>query len=451
MKYIHRNIDTELLQWKESELHKPLLIRGARQIGKSSSVRHLGSTFSSFVEVNFDKQPELKAIFAQNLSPKRIVQELSAIFMTNIVPGQTLLFFDEIQECVGAITSLRYFWEEMPELHVIAAGSLLEFTLKDISSFGVGRIRSMYMFPMTFTEFLQASNSFIANAVAEANESNPLSPTIQNALIDQYKSYILVGGMPEAVSEWIKSGNYLKCRVIHEDIVRTYEIDFAKYGSRFNPTLLRNTLHSVVRQLGSKFIYSRVGEGYRTEAVKEALHLLTLACLIVPVYATAANGLPLEAETKQGFVKYLYLDSGLLLAMQNIQSNNIGEITSEILTATANELTNKGAITEMIAGNELMRNNGPYYPQQLYYWIKEDRNSNAEVDYVIAKNGKILPIEVKSATKGGMKSLRVFMEAKHLTRAVRISLEPFGNIKEGDAEIKIIPLYSIKSLYNTTF
>lgn len=447
MKYLVRNIDAELLGWKEANAHKPLLIRGARQIGKSSSVRHLGATFDSFVEVNFDKRPELKSIFTHNLSPDRIVRELSAIFMTEIQPGKTLLFIDEIQECEGAITALRYFWEEMPQLHVVAAGSLLEFTLNEISSFGVGRIRSMYMFPMTFNEFLRASNAFLANAVDSASIDNPLSDAMQEALVQQYKSYLLVGGMPEAVGEWVESGNYLRCREIHEDIVRTYEVDFAKYAKRVNPTLLRQTLHSVVRQLGSKFIYARVGDGYRAEAVKEALNLLTLACLIVPVCATAANGLPLEAETKSGFVKYLYLDSGLLLAMQNIQSSNISEISAEILTATAGDLVNKGALTEMVAGNELIRNNGSYYPPQLYYWVKEDRNSNAEIDYIIAKRGKILPIEVKAGVKGGMKSLHILMESKHLTKAVRLSLEPFGVIKERNAEIAVVPLYSVKSVY----
>ncbi len=447
MNYLPREIDAELLKWKDSASHKPLLIRGARQIGKSSSVRHLGSTFESFVEVNFDKRPELKSIFSHNLSPQRIVAELSAIFMIEIRPGNTLLFIDEIQECVGAITALRYFREEMPDLHVIAAGSLLEFTLKDIASFGVGRIRSLYMYPMTFGEFLQATNPILATNVATASIASPLSSVAHDATIEQFKSYMLVGGMPEAVNAWVKSGDYLICREIHEDIVHTYEIDFAKYGSRVNPSLIRQTLHSVVRQLGSKFIYSRVGDGYRSEAVKEALELLTLACLITPVRATSANGLPLEAEQKSGFVKYLYLDSALMLAIQNMQTNNIGLITSEILTATASELVNKGAMTEMIAGNELIRNNSLFYSPQLHYWVKEDRTSNAEVDYLIAKNGSILPIEVKAGVKGGMKSLRVYMEAKDLHSAVRLSLEPFNTITEGVNNINIIPLYSVVSVY----
>lgn len=446
MNYIPRKIDAELLKWKVSSPHKPLLIRGARQIGKSSSVRNLGATFESFVEVNFDKRPELKSIFSHNLSPQRIIAELSAVFTINIRPGETLLFIDEIQECEGAITALRYFREELPELHVIAAGSLLEFTLKDIASFGVGRIRSMFMYPMTFDEFLHASNPILARAVADASVARPLGRVLHEAAVEQYKSYMLVGGMPEAVNAWVENGDYLQCREIHEDIVRTYEIDFAKYGRRVNPTLIRQTLHSVVRQLGSKFIYSRVGEGFRSEVVKEALELLTLACLITPVYATSANGLPLEAELKQGFVKYLYLDPGLLLAMQNMQANNIGEMSAEILTSTARDLVNKGPMTEMIAGNELIRDNGPFSSPQLYYWVKEDRTSNAEVDYLIVKNGTILPIEVKAGVKGGMKSLRVFMEAKKLNVAVRLSLEPFGAIAEGNSQISIIPLYSIRSV-----
>lgn len=448
MEYIPRNIDRQLKEWKDSRRHKPLLLRGARQVGKSSSIRHLGSTFDNFVEINFEQRPEIKRIFEENLVAKVIVSKLTSIVDSPIIPGKTLLFFDEIQECPAAITSLRYFWEEIPDLHVIAAGSLLEFALNEISTFGVGRIRSMFMYPLSFDEFLRAQGSgLLADSLSHASPANPPDPVQSDKLVDTFRTYIMVGGMPEAVATWIDTRSYIECRRIHNDIISTYEIDFAKYSSKISPTLLRLTLRSVVNQIGCKFVYSRVGGDYRAQNVREALSLLSLAGIIVPVTASSANGLPLEAEERSGYTKYLYLDSGLLLAIQNMMLDNIEQTSMDILTDSAADLVNKGPLTEMIAGNEIIRNRPADMPPMLYYWLRENKNSTAEVDYIISYRGKILPIEIKAGVKGGMKSLRIFLESKGLKRGIRMSLEPFGTFVADGATIDIIPLYAVKNLF----
>ena len=215
--YYNRLIDKALLDWKKDPDHKSLLIRGARQVGKSSAVRHLGESFDYFLEVNLERDKETKALFGDNLDVKKICTVLSAIYNVPVVPGKTLLFIDEIQESERAISALRFFYEDFPELHVIAAGSLLEFALRELPSFGVGRIRSLFMYPFSFDEFLEADGN--PQLVSYKNEmsdvDNPLPTPLHTKLIEALRSYFLVGGMPEAVRSWVVDHNFLKCSQIH--------------------------------------------------------------------------------------------------------------------------------------------------------------------------------------------------------------------------------------------
>ncbi len=447
MAYYERNIDGELLKWKASVHHKPILLRGARQVGKSSSVRRLGECFEHFVEINFERQPQMAQLFKSDLSALPIVSSIASLVGKPIVAGKTLLFFDEIQQCPEAISALRYFWEDMPDLHIIAAGSLLEFTLQDISSFGVGRIHSLYMYPLSFDEFIRAQGfGHLLEAKRGASVDNPLPELLHEKLVDLFRIYIMVGGMPEAVATWIDTHDYLSCQRVHAEIVQAYEVDFGKYGKKVNPSLLRQTLRSVVHQIGSKFVYSHVGQDIRSSVVKEALDLLRLAGLIIPVYATTGNGFPLGTGVSGNIVKYLYIDSGLLLAILSLDMGNISELTEQILLGTAPDLVNKGSLTEMSAGLEIIKYMPPERRPELYYWVKEARNSLAEVDYVMMKSMKILPIEVKAGRQGGMKSLYTFMELKNITGAVRTSLENFGVILRDKCRIEIFPLYALANL-----
>lgn len=451
--YFKRLIDGYLEQWAKKRDHKPMLLRGARQVGKSTAVRHLGETFDNFVEINFEKQPEYKVVFKGNLVVSRIVSEISAMCAMPITPGKTLLFLDEIQECQDAIMSLRFFKEDMPGLHVIAAGSLLEFALAELPTFGVGRIHSMYMYAMTFDEYLEANGeTLLLDYKRKASPDQPLPEPLHNKLIALIRSYFLVGGMPEVVGKWVETHDYLQCQEVQDDIISGYEDDFPKYRKKVDPVLLRLTLRSAALQVAKKFSYSEVGGGYRTDEVKKALEMLLLAGICTQVVRTDANGLPLGSESDMGYRKILMLDSGLMLRLLNMSSVDISKITSEILTDNPADLVNKGPLAEMVAGLEMLRYKLPNLRHELYYWVRLAKNSQAEVDYIEAKGG-VLPIEVKAGMKGGMKSLWIFMREKNLTSAIRCSLENFSRFDYVDTDasnairkVEICPLYALSNL-----
>lgn len=451
--YFKRLIDGYLEQWAKRSDHKPMLLRGARQVGKSTAVRHLGMTFDNFVEINFEKQPEYKKVFESNLVVSRITSEISAMSATPIIPGKTLLFFDEIQECQEAIMSLRFFREDMPQLHVIAAGSLLEFALAELPTYGVGRIHSMYMYPMTFDEYLEANGeTILLDYKRKASPSEPLPESLHDKLTALIRSYFLVGGMPEVVGKWVETHDYLQCQEVQDDIISGYENDFPKYRKKIDPILLRLTMRSAALQVTKKFSYAEVGKGYKTDDVKKALEMLLLAGICIQVVRTDANGLPLGGEADLSYRKILILDPGLLLRLLNMASIDVSRITSEILTEDATELVNKGPMAEMVAGLEMLRYKTPNLRHDLYYWARRAKNSQAEIDYIEVKGG-ILPVEVKAGMKGGMKSLWIFMREKGITSAVRCSLENFGAFQYIDAEasdavrsVEIYPLYALSNL-----
>ena len=239
MEYIVRQIDKLLLEWKNAENHKPLLLRGARQVGKTASVRQLAKQFNYFIEVNFEKDDQelnVKEIFQKGLHPKRICDELSVIYDRPIVPDRTLLFLDEIQSCKEAIAALRYFYEDYPELHIIAAGSLLEFALQDLQSFGVGRVRSLYMYPFSFDEYLRAmKKSLLADAILNASPDNPLSDALHKNALQQFFTFLYLGGMPEVVAKYAQGGALLDCMEILNDLTFSFYDDFAKYKEKFSP------------------------------------------------------------------------------------------------------------------------------------------------------------------------------------------------------------------------
>ena len=452
--YFKRAIDIKLREWADSSTRKPILLRGARQVGKSTVVDNLGKSFESFVKINFERQPEYNTVFSSNLDVRRIVSQLAAISGKPIEEGTTLLFFDEIQMCPEAIMSLRFFKEELPGLHVIAAGSLLEFALEELPTFGVGRIHSMFMYPMTFDEFLNANGEeLLIKARNEASSETPLPEPLHEKLVSLFRTYILVGGMPEVVASWVANHDYLHCQELQDDIIVSYEDDFSKYKKKVDPNLLRATLSSVAFQTGKKFTYSEVGGGYRTNDIKKALDMLMLAGLCMPVTRTDANGVPLGSQADETYRKFLIFDSGIMLRILKMTLGNITELTTEILTENTANLVNRGQLAELIAGLELLRYQSPNIRSDLYYWTRLAKNAQAEIDYIIPFERKILPIEVKAGTKGGMKSLWIFMREKHIENAIRCSLENFGSFDYTDEEdhnairkVSICPLYAISML-----
>lgn len=382
-----------------------------------------------------------------------IVQKIAIYINVPIEEGKTLLFLDEIQECPEAIMALRFFKEDYPGLHVIAAGSLLEFTLQELPTFGVGRIHTLFMYPMTFDEFLNANNeNGLISMKRQADSQHPLDAAFHEKLIEYFRIYLLVGGMPEAVLAWIKTHNFNQCSHIQEDIILTYEDDFSKYKKRVSPDLLRTTLHGICHQPGEKITFKQISADYRSSQIREAVRLLTLAGLVIPVIATSGNGIPLDAEANEKNMKILLLDSGLLLSVLQLEGNLAQHLVELIMTGSPQDLVNKGGLVEMVAGLELLRNKPCVQRQKMFYWEKSG-NSIAEIDYLDTFHLKVTPIEIKSGTQGGMKSLWQFMREKRLTEAIRCSFENFGEFTYTDPQadnaerhITIIPLYALDNL-----
>lgn len=452
--YYKRIADKELLEWAQAKEHKPLLLRGARQVGKSTAIRHLGERFEVYLEINFEKQPIYRTLFDKDLDVKRIIPLMAAMSEKEITPGKTLLFLDEIQFCPKAIMALRFFKEDMPDLHVVAAGSLLEFALEELPTFGVGRIRSLFMYPMTFDEFLMANGAMmLMDRRDKASPSNPLDEMLHEKLIEYLRIFILVGGMPECVKKWVETHDFLQCQQIQDDILSGYEDDFPKYKKVINPKLLRDTLGSVATQAGSKFVYAQVPGEYKATEVRGALEMLIKAGLIIPVTHSDSNGLPLGGSCNTKTRKMLLMDTGLMLRLESMNTGDTRGITTHILTSRAADLVNKGSIAEMLFGLEYLHYAATNIRMDLFYWVRQARNSLAEIDYVIPCGGNVMPVEVKAGVQGGMKSLWEFMREKKSTQAIRCSLENYGKIEYVDEKaegtvrhVNIFPLYAVSSI-----
>jgi hypothetical protein len=436
MAYYKRDIEEELIRWKNDNERQPLLIRGARQVGKSSVVRNFSSQFKSYVEVNFEQDSEVQRVFEGNLRPKAICEQLSVLYETTIIPGETLLFFDEIQSCLPAISSLRFFYEQYPELHVIAAGSLLEFALAELPSYGVGRVSSVFLYPFSFGEFLRAASAeLLRKSIAEASPQQPLSEAIHTKALELYKQFLVLGGMPKVISSYFSGGDLLSCQRVLDGLISAYEDDFTKYKKRSSPMFIRMVFRSVVEQNGQKFVYNKALPDANHLQVKDALELLTMAGMILPITHSAANGVPLGAEINPKMRKFIVFDSGIF---QRI----LGLKLSEVLLRNDFDSINKGALAELNVGLELVKSASCYQRQNLYYWHREAKSSNAEVDYLIQVDTRILPIEVKAGTKGSMQSLKIFMDLKSTEKGIRVSQENFSTYQN----IEVYPLYAIANL-----
>ena len=434
---MRRQISEALLDWKTDQNRKVLLLRGARQVGKTFIVRELAKEFKNFVEINFEKNSDLQSLFDQNLDPERICTSLSAYYRMPIIEGETLLFFDEIQSCPKAIQSLRFFYESKPGLHVIAAGSLLEFALYGITSWGVGRIRSLYMYPMSFDEFLLANQEdALIELKKEASAENPLNQAIHDRLKEYLRYFLMIGGMPETVQTFINNRADMKSvQNVLADIATSYYDDFAKYKRRIPLLRLREVMNSVVYQAGGKYIYSKAGSLSNPAQAKEALDLLEMAGLVYKVFHSSGQGVPLGSEVNFKKFKCLLHDSGI---SQQIAGLRI----TDLIIAENIDMLNKGNIAESFAGLELIKYSQANEKHQMYYWHREKRGSNAEVDYLLEQENEIVPVEVKSGSTGKMQSLNLFINERKSSKGIRISLENFTQY----GKITVIPLYAVSNL-----
>jgi len=390
--YFKRNIDAVLTSWSEKKERKPLLLRGARQVGKTSAARILGRQFRHYVEINFDSDEQVGSFFNQNLEPAELCNRLSVYKKTPIIPGETLLFFDEIQNCIPAIKTLRYFYEKYPEQHLIAAGSLVEFALEEIPSFGVGRIHSVHMYPFSFYEFLGAmGDEVLADACRNAKPEKPLPDPVHNQLLDRLKIFLLIGGMPESLARYTKNRNLLQSHEVLEDLLNTFRDDFSKYRSRMPSLILNEVFNSVMHQSEGKFIYEKAAIDVKNTQVKQALDLLIMAGLAHPVTHSDANGIPLGAEINPKYRRIIPCDTGIFMHILGIEK-------SEILLADDFKNINRGTVAEIFTGLELLKKSGNHSQQQLYCWHREKAQSSAQIDYLIQRGQDIIPIEVKSRT-----------------------------------------------------
>lgn len=431
-----RDIEDVLNQWKNDSQRMPLLVRGARQVGKSFTVTRFGETeFKNLVIVNFEQQPQYKNCFS-TLIPKEIIETISVLSRQDITPGSTLLFLDEIQDCPGAITALRYFYEQMPELHVIAAGSLLEFTLwQENLRMPVGRVQYLYMKPLSFLEFLDALGEGKSRKIIETVEwDRAINPAIHDHLISLVKKYAITGGMPAVVSEYINSGDLGRCQRIQSTIILTYRDDFGKYASSVKHKYLQKIFYAVPKMVGKKFKYSQVDDGMQSRDLKEALELLEKAGIVYRVKRTGGNGLPLEANANERHFKTVFLDIGLM--------QNMSGLSSETLMEEDFINVNAGAISEQFVAQELLAYRDHYVEPSIYYWAREARNSNAELDYLIPCYSYAMPVEVKAGKTGTLRSMHMFLEKYPAPVGIRVSSQAYNNVPP----ILSVPFYGIQSI-----
>ena len=320
----------------------------------------------------------------------------------------------------------------MPELHVIAAGSLLEFALQKIPSYAVGRVRSMYMYPFSFEEFLQAMERHILlEKFLSASPENPISEEIHKKLTDLFLHFLVIGGMPEVVSKYASGGSLLECQHILDELTETFFNDFSKYKQRTPATRLEEVFSAVIAQTAQKFTYSQASTSANQVQLKESIELLKMSGLVYWATHTSANGLPLAAETNPRYRKLMIFDTGIYQRFLRLDLANM-------LLDQKIEQINKGAIAEMFVGIELVKAQNNRLPAELYYWQREKGGSTAEVDYVSPVGQEIVPIEVKAGTKGAMQSMFLFLQEKQRPYGIRCSMENFGMFQN----IKIYPLYA---------
>jgi predicted AAA+ superfamily ATPase len=429
-----RLIDHYLLAWKTDPYRKALIIRGARQVGKTYAMRQLGKTFEHFVEVNFESSPKLGEIFKEDLDPTRILLELAAALKSPpLVPGKSLLFFDEIQMAPNAITALRYFYEKLPELHIAAAGSLLDFAIQRVG-IPVGRVQSLYMYPMSFIEFLGATKeNFILNALLNHNSSQQISVFTHNNLLKSLGHYLAIGGMPKAIEVWITTQNLLHCASTHQSLLSSYRQDFYKYAKTNQIDYLTSLFESIPLQLGKKFKYSEIEGNYRSRELSPGLELLCTANVAQKVWHSAGNGVPLGAQKNLSDFKVILVDIGLSQALLGLQ------LGDWILNKEA-AFVNKGELVEAFVGQEMLVYTDPLYYPQLYYWNRHRDGGSAELDYLLAKNQHVIPVEVKSGKGSTLKSMHLFLEKNTSSPyGVRFSTQNYSLHEK----VHSYPLYAI--------
>ncbi len=403
-----------LTRWLQNKNRKPLIIRGARQVGKSTLVQLFAAQHSmTLLTANLERYPTLANTFASN-DPEKILQQIEALPRMPAVDAQALLFLDELQAVPEAIPALRYFYEDRPQLPVVCAGSLLEFVLAAHQfSMPVGRVQYLHMGPMTFSEFLLAlGEDKLYQVVTEYQLGNEIGEVAHQRLLQLLRSYYFVGGMPEAVAAFAETRSYQSVSDVHNSIIETYRDDFPKYGKNRDQNRMLDVFNFAARNVGVKVKYSNISREDQSAVLKKDLELLCMARVISKVVHSHCSGLPLQASLEEKVYKLLFLDVGLMNAICGLNWRTLSQFDDL-------KLVNEGAIAEQFIGQHLQALLAESPNRELTYWLREGRSANAELDFIVALEGQIIPVEVKAGASGSMKSLHQFMAEKQAPFAVR--------------------------------
>ncbi len=446
-----RESEEYLKHWFFKRKRKPLVIRGARQVGKSTLVRNFCKYNEiELIELNLEKYKQLNKLF-ETKNIKEICKEIEFITDKELSkPDQKVLFFDEIQATPEAIACLRYFYEELPDLAVISAGSLLEFTLsKHNYSMPVGRIEYLYLGPMNFMEFLEANKKTKLIEYINKNDFEYFSETAHEQLSLLLRDFIIVGGMPEAISTFLDTESLKDVVDVHLSIIETYQDDFAKYATHSQLTMLETVFKYVPRFLGNKIKYSNIDSNAQSREVKTAINLLIKAGVINKVKCSNGTGIPLGAEVNSKKYKLYFLDIGLVNTICGVKHLNLETLKNV-------RFINEGNIAEQFIAQHLFFSNLLNAKPELFYWLREGKSKNAEIDFLISINNKIVPVEVKSGKSGSLKSLHQFIKQKKSKTACRFDLNKPSKQKVDisipndncnvNFELISLPLYNVVKL-----
>lgn len=414
----------DLKKWKESPERKPLIIRGARQVGKTWLMKEFGqSCYDNYVYFNFDEEDELKSVFEVNKNPQRIIELLSMIAGEKIAPGKTLVIFDEVQECPEALNTLKYFKEKANEYHVIAAGSLLGTLLAQPKSYPVGMVNLLDLYPLTFDEFLEATEPALFSYYNSIQKGQSIEEIFHNRLLESYNNYLIIGGMPECVASWINYRDPASVSRIQRELIEIYENDFSKHNGKVNSGRILMVFRSIVSQLAKsneKFIYGAVRQGARARDFEEAIEWLVSAGMLNRIYNVSKMEHPLSAFDKLDQFKLFLFDTGLLKHMAGVDN-------SAILLKSDYQF--KGALTENYVLQQLR---GQFEVEPRYYSDKR-----GEIDFVLQNGVEIIPVEVKGGEDKSAPSFKRYIAEHHPEHAIRFSKLGYRR----DGEITNIPLY----------
>jgi predicted AAA+ superfamily ATPase len=428
---MQRNAIEKLIKWKNDEERKPLILRGARQVGKTWIMKEFGKKhYANFVYFNFDEEDELKSIFESNKNPHRIIELLSIISGESISPEKTLIIFDEIQECPTALNSLKYFKEKANEYHVICAGSLLGTLLAQPKSYPVGMVNILDIAPLTFDEFLCAVDSKLYVYYQSITKEQQIEDIFHTRLLEVYNYYLIIGGMPECVASWIKYKDPARIMQIQNELVQIYENDFSKHNGKVNSGRILMVFRSIVTQLAKsneKFVYGAVREGGRARDFEEAIEWLVSAGMLNRVYNVSKLEHPLSAFKKLDQFKLFVFDTGLLKHMAGIDNK-------AILLKTDYQF--KGPLTENFVLQQLC---GQYEVSPHYY---SDRGG--EIDFVVQHGTTVIPIEAKGGEDKSAPTFKKYVSENQPQYAVRFSKRGYRK----DGYITNMPLYLARKMKN---